>query len=518
MNEFIYAFLLKSTYRTNSLLYNLKKIPFLKDVLPANLYKSNNIKSFAKLLAFIYEVLTLFIWKLLYLLLIIVIPMVLSESLEVDLSMFFHILFFLTFCGAVLNTSLLDVSTDKYYAIMIMKMNARRLALSEFMYFQGKQLLGLFITMYYLSKWFSFSWLACICVPVYVVSCKLIGCALFVKLDAMLKEKVMVGLKLAICGISLALIIICPILDIFITANVFYIATVVVFVIALPCLFYIFNYPKYDQLYKKLLRTENVVFDDQAFVEEEKKTYHDKITDVSITSNKRGYAYFNELFIKRHKKLLTRTTNLITILIIVIEVALGIAIVMHEPTRSTFNQNVIGILPYFMFVMYLINRGDSITKAMFINCDKAMLHYSFYRKGKTILEMFSLRLKSLVAINIRPAIVLAIGLSVLYALSGGTSNGVEYVVIIVTILSLSIFYSVHYLVMYYLLQPFNEQLEMKNPIYQAIMGLTYLVAYMFTMEISSIYFGVVVIGITIVYCIVSLVLVYYFAPKTFRLK
>ena len=171
-----------------------------------------------------------------------------------------------------------------------------------------------------------------------------------------------------------------------------------------------------------------------------------------------------------------------------------------------------------MFVMYLINRGDSITKAMFINCDKAMLHYSFYRKGKTILEMFSLRLKSLVAINIRPAIVLAIGLSLLYALSGGTSQVLEYVVIIVTILCLSVFYSVHYLVMYYLLQPFNEQLEMKSPIYQAVMGMTYLVAYMFTIEISSIYFGVIVIGITIVYCIVSLLLVYYFAPKTFRLK
>ena len=72
--------------------------------------------------------------------------------------------------------------------------------------------------------------------------------------------------------------------------------------------------------------------------------------------------------------------------------------------------------------------------------------------------------------------------------------------------------------MYYLLQPFNEQLEMKSPIYQAVMGMTYLVAYMFTIEISSIYFGVIVIGITIVYCIVSLLLVYYFAPKTFRLK
>ncbi|MBQ7890579.1 MAG: hypothetical protein IJ359_00330 [Erysipelotrichaceae bacterium] len=518
MNEFIHAFMLKSTYRTNAILYYIKQIPFLKDILPSNLYASNKIKSFAKILAFIYEVLTLFIWKLLYLLMIIVLPMLLSESLDIDLSMFFHILFFFTFCGAVLNTSLLDASTDRYYAIMIMKMNAKCLALSEFMYFQGKQLLGLFISMYYLSKWFDFSWLACICVPVFVVSCKLIGCALFVKLDAMLKEKVMVSLKVAICGISLALILICPVFDVFVTESVFYVATIIVVLLAIPCLWYIFTYPKYDQLYRKLLRVENVVFDETSFVEEEKQNYHNKITDVSITSNKTGYAYLNDLFIKRHKKLLTRTTNWITLLIVVIEVALGIVIIMDEPTRNAFNQNVIGVLPYFMFVMYLINRGDSITKAMFINCDKAMLHYSFFRKGKTILEMFSLRLKSLVAINIRPAIVLAIGLSLLYALSGGTSQILEYVVIIVTILCLSVFYSVHYLVMYYLLQPFNEQLEMKSPMYQAVMGMTYLVAYMFTIEISSIYFGVIVIGITIVYCIVSLLLVYYFAPKTFRLK
>ena len=51
---------------------SIKQIPFLKDILPSNLYASNKIKTFAKVLAFIYEVLTLFIWKLLYLMMIII--------------------------------------------------------------------------------------------------------------------------------------------------------------------------------------------------------------------------------------------------------------------------------------------------------------------------------------------------------------------------------------------------------------------------------------------------------------
>lgn len=76
-------------------------------------------------------------------------------------------------------------------------------------------------------------------------------------------------------------------------------------------------------------------------------------------------------------------------------------------------------------------------------------------------------------INAVPAVVIGSGLALTLYTSGGTNHPVNYVILIVSILCMSMFFSVHYLTIYYLLQPYNAGTEIKSGTYRIVMTATY---------------------------------------------
>ena len=97
LKAFRISFALKNTYRVNSILYSLKQIPLVKHLLPDALYKSRGLKIFGNVLSGIWEVLSAFIGKALYLFLMVAGIGVLYEQAPAD-GVFLHILFFLKMC------------------------------------------------------------------------------------------------------------------------------------------------------------------------------------------------------------------------------------------------------------------------------------------------------------------------------------------------------------------------------------------------------------------------------------
>ena len=63
------SFSLKNTYRVNSIIYSLKQIPLIKKLIPGKAYQVHGLKGFANVLFWIWEVLSAFLGKLLYFLL-----------------------------------------------------------------------------------------------------------------------------------------------------------------------------------------------------------------------------------------------------------------------------------------------------------------------------------------------------------------------------------------------------------------------------------------------------------------
>jgi len=241
--------------------------------------------------------------------------------------------------------------------------------------------------------------------------------------------------------------------------------------------------------------------------------------DKNITSNKEGFSYFHELFVKRHKKLLKNRAKNITIVIITITcIAIAGIHILPEYKLKT-GEFILSFLPYMLLIMYFINTGDSLTNAMFMNCDHSMLTYRFYRQPDHIVTLFKERLKTLITINFIPTITLSLSLCILLFISQRSDYLLNYVIIILSLISMLLFFSTHNLVIYYLLQPYTIGLEMKGVTYMVVNMVTYFLCYyVSSLKVSITLFGILMILFATVYSLISIVLVYKLAPKTFKLK
>ena len=280
----------------------------------------------------------------------------------------------------------------------------------------------------------------------------------------------------------------------------------------------IVGFSNYQEMYQIIL-AQSMNQMDQAKKVVREQSYKTISTDKGITSQRKGFEYLNELFIKRHQKILWKSSKRIAIVCFCILLGILLAFYLVPEIKQKTNQVLMTFLPYFVFIMYAINRGTNFTQALFMNCDHSLLTYSFYKQPKFVLKLFQIRLREIIKINLLPAAMIGVGLAVLLYASGGTDNPLNYGILIVSILCMSMFFSVHYLTIYYLLQPYNISTEIKSGTYQLVLSATYLVCFfMMRWKMPIFLFGLMAIAFCVVYCVIACILIYRFAPKTFRLR
>ena len=523
LKTFITSFKLQNTYRTNSIIYSIKQLPIIRKILPNSLYKNRGLKIFANIISILWEIISVFIGKIIYIVAMIFMALSWYHTNQADT--FIHIFTFLTFAGGVLNTYMLNPTKDKYYAIILMNINAREYGLSNYYYQLIKLVIGflpftiIFGMIAGVPLWIQ------ILLPFFVLAVKLIVmnyCIYdFKKNNKASNENLPTKFVWGFVGICLLLAYGLPAMGITINSIIFLFVLIITILLGIYSFFKIHNFKDYRKMYKQVLNESNVYM-------QEIKTGTQAIKDVSLkqieldtnyTSNKSGFAYFHDLFVKRHKKILTEVVKKQSVVILLLIFGMIIVINFNENLKNKTNEILLVYLPYFVFIMYLINRSSSVTTSMFMNCDHSMLTYRIFRTPKVILGIFKERLKTLISINLLPAVLIGGGLALLLFLSGGTDNPINYAILFVSIIAMSIFFSVHYLVMYYLLQPYNVGTEMKSSTYKVVQGLTYFICwYMIQIKMPIFSFGIATIIFCIAYCLISLFLAYKYAPKTFKLR
>ena len=282
----------------------------------------------------------------------------------------------------------------------------------------------------------------------------------------------------------------------------------------------VLTFQDYRAINKELLSGLTNQMDKTAATQLVKQANEKKIsTDTSITSNRKGFEYLNELFIKRHRKILWNSTKKISYVCVFLVAAVLVGIYLLPEEKSTINEILMNWLPYFVFIMYAINRGTNFTQALFMNCDHSLLTYSFYKQPNFILRLFQIRLREIMKINAVPALVIGIGLALILFATGGTDNPLNYVVLVVSILCMSLFFSIHYLTVYYLLQPYNAGTELKSGTYRIVLTVTYFICFSFMqLRMPIMIFGIMTIVFCVLYGIVASIMVYRLAPKTFRIR
>lgn len=522
IETFIHSFQLRSAYKANTIIYSLKSIPLVKRLLPDSLYASSTLKTFANVISLLMELGSIFLGKLLYIVLMVFLNAALMKS-PVE-NTFVHSFFFLTIAGGFLNTHIFNPTKDKYYAMFLMRMDARDYTLTNYYYFLLKIIVGFLPFTLLFGHLAGVSIVVCIVMPFCVCGVKLIITA-YTLHDSRNGENVKnENLPTVIVWVGVAVTVTAayafPFLGYAINETIFLGISAIVIAAGVFCLIYIIHFQGYRAVYRTLLTPKNFAMNQSSSMQVVKDSYKKKITaDLSQTSDQSGYKYFNELFMKRHSKLLTKTAVKITCASGIILCIAVFACLTLPDIRVRINRMMLTFLPYFLFIMYLINRGRGITMALFMNCDHSMLTYRFYRQPQAIIALFAERLKYITRINLMPAGVIAVGLPLLLYISGGTGNWVNYIVLFVSILAMSIFFSVHTLVMYYLLQPYNVAMESKNALYGIVNYITYIVCYIaIGKKVPTILFGIGISLFCVLYTIAALILAYRLAPRTFKLR
>lgn len=513
---------LKNTYRTNAIIYSLKQVPLIKKVLPETLYGVGGLKTFSSVISILWEMINMFLWKFLYFVFLFA-SLELLEAL--DSASFLFIFTALTFGGAIINTYMFDPSKDKYYAIVLMRIDARKFTLVNYYYQLFRLVLGLLPFTLLLHFFLKISLWVSILLPFFVLFVKAswqsFELTRFRKSGVVDNENQLGWLKWCV---SIGLLLLSYFLvwqGYSLNSTVFLGIFVLFFVLGSYGLWKGHHFDSYSQMQKKLLTTEVVYATSKENISRMNQENMKKRIDYDqrITSDKEGFSYFHELFVQRHRKIFLRTVQRQAIVIFILFIVTVIAIQLNSSFSSFINEFLLQYLPYIVFVSYLMNRGMPLTQAMYMNCDYSMLTYRIYRTPSVILGLFKERLKTLALLNLIPASVLAVGFPILLWLTGGTANYMNYILLFASVLALSVFFSVHYLVMYYLLQPYNKKTEMKNPLYSLVQWLTYFVSYfLIGKTFSTLSFGVATVLFSIVYVFLSLVIVYKLAPRTFKIR
>lgn len=521
IETFLQSFRLRNTYKVNTVIYSIKQLPLIKRILPDSLYKSKALKIIGTIISIIWELCSIFLGKLIYIAAMILGMMSLYQTDSA--STFLTIFTFLTIIGAMLNTYMFNPTNDKYYAMFIMRMDAKKYTISNYIYAILKVIVGFMPFTILFGTIAGINIGICLIMPFYVASAKVIFGAYslrkYEKTGITINENKPIKFIWVLVAIGLILAYVLPFLGITISPLVFMGIVLITIIIGLFSIKYIKNFNKYREMYKQILTSNdiNTQVNSQKIIKENVQ----KQIDISenITSNKKGYKYFNDLFVKRHSKILLKSakkTAMISLFIIGIAI---FAINLNSELKSRINELLMTSLPYFVFIMYLINRGQVVTQAMFMNCDHSMLTYSFYKKPKSIVSLFKERIKSIVAINLLPAFVIGVGLPIILWISGGTDNIYNYLILFISIVSMSVFFSVHHLVLYYLLQPYNINSETKSSTYSVASFLTYIFCYyIMQVKLPTTYFGIGTIIFAVLYSVISLFIAYRLAPKTFRIR
>ena len=526
LKTLIISFKLKNTYRVNSILHAFRQIPIVKKLFPPDVYSMAGFKVFAYVMSILWAFFSMFVFKMAYLFFCVNIWGDIFEISKADSpKFFFHLLVPLTIVGAFVNNYMFTPEKHKYYAMIQLDMDARKFTLTNYFFSLIKYFIGFCIAalMFGLDNGLK-AW-QCLLLAVYGVSAKTAVCPLemirFQKGHKLVSKSKLnaLSLLLGIAGITGLYVI--AVFGYMIPLNVSY-GIIALFVVgALIALPYIIKYKHYRALNKEILNAEFVSQMDIKATKMrnfQKNTQKNISADTDITSDKSGFEYLNELFVKRHKKILWGSSVKITVVLAALLIVLCVVCFMLPKEAKDINKYLGNSLPYFVFIMYAVNRGMQFTQALFVNCDHSLLTYPFYKQPKSILSLFRIRLREIIKVNLLPAAVGGIGLALLLFISGGSDNPVTYGVIIVSMCALSIFFSVHYLTIYYLLQPYNAGTEVKNGTYRIITSVTYLVCYwMIYVKVPALIFGLLTIVFCVLYIAVACLLVYKFAPKTFRI-
>ena len=563
---------LRSIIGYNGLVFALKKTPLIGKLLPDKLYSTTALKVIYWVFHIIKEAFMLFIGKIFGLGMIYLISLFLkTEYIEFDqapgaegrLFACFALLFFIIYalCGIVIKKPYFKCTTEKEYLVFMLRMDPAKLNNTLFVYDLVKLVIGYLIAgiVAIIAGAPVWLWLG---IPVLAVFIKFIGIgaqAFSFRMKHKRNKPMKENSTLYVLKVS-ALAVVFPFVFMMIV-NGFYIdlpiLLVIVAVLVLLGTLGFFELKKFNSNLHRRALHDNVAKPQVDMFKDVDNTKHFKKIKAkgTVSSKKKGFEYLNALFVRRHFGMLMLKPILIaagTLIILGLVIAGFISSYYREaggeacmemvlkslvnillfkgfPNElllvedETANEFFRYLAQYHMLVLLIpISISDNSfksTQAMYINCDNSLMTFSFFKQRDKIIKLFDIRLKQLLKINIAPAIVFAFVANLVLFYTGGQDYPFQYLVTYLIAITISVFYSMIWLAMYYLFQPFTTTVNIKSGVYNVVRIIIFSVlSIVVWIPSHSLVLAAILVVLTGLFVFFMRKLVYKKAPKTWKIK
>ena len=564
---------LRSIIGYNGLVYALKKLPVIGKHLPDRLYSLTVLKVIYWIFHIIKEVSMLFIGKIFGLGMIYLAALLLnkgyigygmaegisSPNLYASFALFMFIIYALF--GLLINTRLFKCTTEKEYLVFMLRMNARTLNNTLFIFDLGKLVIGYLIAgiVAIIGGAPFWLWLG---IPVLAVCIKLFGAGVLAAFYRS-KHKHNKLLKGSTWGLIVRLLLVFMLLPVFmvLVINGYYVPLQYMLIIA--AVFVLLGFwgfwelSRFDEnLHRRALR-DNIVRNE---IESYKEPDHSKQfkrlkAKGTVKGDKKGFEYLNALFVRRHRTMLVLKAVIFTIVVLLI-----IALVLFEfiygyarrfgadNTLSMLFNNLINfftghgyedaLLPFdenaatlffrdcaskqLLLMIIPLSIADisfKSTQAMYINCDNSLMTFSFFKQREKIIRLFDIRLKQLIRINIWPALACGLFAVLILFNTGGQDYPFQYLLTVLVPVLISVINSMTWLALYYLFQPFTTTVNVKGGAYRVTrIILTFITIIICWITLNTAVLAGVLTVFTVVYVILLRAIVKKYAPKTWKMK
>jgi hypothetical protein len=195
--------------------------------------------------------------------------------------------------------------------------------------------------------------------------------------------------------------------------------------------------------------------------------HHESEESIQSTLDKTGYEQLHGLFLKRHANLLRVPFRRRLTAIIIVGLILSVLALMFKDHISL---DYIGrFTPLLIMAILNLTMGSQICKMLFFHCDMPLMRYAFYRKHAK--QHFLLRFKYLLNRNLKLGLCFAAVISVSVLILSEGRNIDTLLAILILIITLAVFFSVHHLLLYYVLQPYTDELDTNHPLFTIVNSL-----------------------------------------------
>lgn len=522
----------------NRLMFFIRKLPLIGRLLPASVYSRTSMKQKLSVVVHILKVLLAFITKFAYLGIMIYLPVKLAAresglSLPVQYQLYLQILLCISFLTAAVSSAIiLEPKRDKYIFVKLMRLPAERY-MHTTLTLRGISFLVTFLPAMLLfgsllgaPMWQSAA--LAVLLTFWRIACEAVHLLVFDRTGIVIVKKTSwVWISIGV-GYLLAYLPLLPGFALVDSGMLFNLPVLlVVLVLGTLGVIYIARYGEYRKAVDAVTKIDDPLLDLGRMMKEarvnEVSTREQKYTVEQLRpgqfSGKSGYAYLNAIFFARHRRFLIQPVQRRLAIIGGLFAAGVLTMVLSGEAFAILVQLLIRMLPAFLFIMNFTSIGERVCKAMFYNCDLSLLRYGFYRERKAILSNFRIRLVRISLLNLIPAAAICLAVNVLILLSDESWTAADAAIFNVTIVALSLFYSVHHIFMYYIFQPYTTELNVRNPFFTIVNSIVLGVGIV-VMQLQSAP-GILALTVVIfaaVYMLLALILVSRFSVRTFRVK